>query len=253
MVGPLKKSSKGGRTHLLVVVDKFTKWIEAVPITSSTTLTAVNFIKSIILRFGVPHNIITDNGTNFTTAEFQNFCHELGIRINYASVAHPQSNGQLEKTNCLVCGGIKKRLLAPLEQATGNWIEELPAVLWSLRTTPNSSTQYTPFFLVYGAEAVLPHDLKFEAPRISGYEEEEVEEALQDDKDVVDEARDTTLARSEGYQDKLRTYQSSRLRTRTINKGVLVLRLIQEKVHKLAPQWEGPFLVSEVMGGAPTG
>src|ERR1041384_1479386 len=61
MVGPLKKSLKGGRTHLLVAVDKFTKWNEAVPITSSTALTTVNFIKSIIFRFGVPHNIITDN------------------------------------------------------------------------------------------------------------------------------------------------------------------------------------------------
>src|SRR3954469_2630190 len=98
--------------------------------------------------------------------------------------------------------------------------------------------------MVYGAEAVLPHDLKFGEPRISGYEEEEAEEALQDDKDTADEARDTSLARSEGYQDKLRTYQSSRLRTRTFNKGDPVLRLIQEKVHKLAPQWEGSFIDS---------
>src|SRR4051812_25336077 len=249
MVGTLKISSKGGRTHLLVAVDKFTNWIEVVPITSSTTLTTVNFIKSIIFRFCVPHNIITDNDTNFTAAEFQNFFQELGIKINYASVAHPQSNDQVEKANDLVCGEIKKRLLAPFEHAAGNWVEELPAVLWSLRTTPNTSTQYTPFFMVYGTESVLPHDLKFGAPRISGYEEEEAEEALQDDKDTTDEASDTTLARSEGYQDKLRTYQSSRLRTRTFNKGDLVLRLIQEKVHKLAPQWEGPFIVSEVIGG----
>src|SRR3954468_9621241 len=198
MVGPLKKSSKGGRTHLLVAVDKFTKWIEVVQITISTALTAVNFIKSIIFRFGVPHNIITDNGTNFTAVEFQNFCEELGVEINYASVAHPQSNSQVEKANGLVCGGLKKRLLAPLKQAAGNWVKELPAVLWSLRTTTNTSTQYTPFFMVYGAEAVLPHDLNFEAPRISGYEEEEVEEALQDDKDTTDGARDTNIARSEG-------------------------------------------------------
>src|ERR1041384_8066607 len=195
MVGPLKKSSKGGRTHMLVAVDKFTKWIEVVPITSSTALTAVNFIESIIFRFGVPYNIITNNGTNFTAAEFQNFCEEPGIKINYASVAHPQFNGQVEKANGLVCGGIKKRLLAPLEQAAGNWVEELTAVLWSLRTTPNTATQYTPFFMVYGAEAVLPHDLKFGEPRISEYEEEEAKEALQDDKDTADEARDTALAR----------------------------------------------------------
>ena len=137
MVGPLKKSSKGGRTHLLVAFDKFTKLIEAVPITSSTALTAVNFIKSIIFCFGVPHNIITDNGTNFTAEEFQNFCKELGIKINYASVAHPQSNGQVKKANGLVCDGIKKWLPAPLDQATSNWVEELHAVLRSLRTTPD--------------------------------------------------------------------------------------------------------------------
>ena len=143
----------------------------------------------------------------------------------------------MEKANGLVCGGLKKRLLALLEQAAGNWVEEFPAVLWSLRTSPNTATQYTPFFMVYWAEAVLPHDLKFGAPRVTGYEEEEAKEALQDDKDTADEGRDTSLAKSEGYQDKQRTYQSSRLRTRTFNKVDLVLRLIQEKVHKLAPQW----------------
>src|SRR4051812_25794083 len=103
MVGPLKKSSNGGRTHLLVEVDKFTKWIEAVPITSSTVLTTVNFTNSIIFRFGVPHNIVTDNGTNFTADEFQNLCQEVGIKINYASIALPQSNRQVEKANILVC------------------------------------------------------------------------------------------------------------------------------------------------------
>ena len=88
MVGPLKKSSKGGHTHLLVAGDKFTKWIEAIPIMTSTTATTVNFIRSIIFKFGVPHNIITDNGTNFTTEEFQDFCKGQGIKLNYASVAH---------------------------------------------------------------------------------------------------------------------------------------------------------------------
>ena len=129
MVGPRKKSSKGGHTHLLVAVDKFTTWIEAVPITSSTASTAVNFIKSIIFRFGVPHSIIADNGTNFTAEEFQNFCKDQGIKLNYASVAHPQSNGQVEKANGLVCSGIKKRLPVPLRRAAGAWVEELPSVL----------------------------------------------------------------------------------------------------------------------------
>ena len=58
---------------MLVAVDKFTKWIEATPITSSTASTAVNFIRSIIFRFGVPNCIITDNDTNFTAEEFKDF------------------------------------------------------------------------------------------------------------------------------------------------------------------------------------
>ena len=95
---------------------------------------------------------------------------------------------------------------------------------------------------------MLPHNLRFGAPRITGYEEE-ADEALADDKDTVDEARDTSLAWSEGYQDKLRTYQSSQLRTRIFNVGDLVLRIKKEKVHKLAPQWEGPYIISKVIGG----
>ena len=107
-MGPLKKSSPGGHTYLLVTVDKFSKWIEAVPITSLTASTAVNFIRSIIFRFGIPNSIITDNGTNFTAKEFKDFYADQGIKLNYTSVAHPQSNRQVEKENGLVCRGIKK-------------------------------------------------------------------------------------------------------------------------------------------------
>ena len=93
MVGKLHKSWPGGHVFLLVAVDKFTKWIEAMPVTSQDSTSVVNFIKSIVFRFGVPNNIITDNGTNFTSREFGDFCQELGIQLNFASVAHPQTNG----------------------------------------------------------------------------------------------------------------------------------------------------------------
>ena len=75
--------------HLLVAVDKFTKWIEAVPIKSQAAKTATDFIKSIINRFGVPHSIITDNGSNFISRKFQDFCDDMDIQVNYASIAHP--------------------------------------------------------------------------------------------------------------------------------------------------------------------
>jgi hypothetical protein len=65
----------------------------------------------------------------------------MGIKLKFASVAHPKTNGQVEKANGLICNRIKKRLLAPLEKAKHAWVDELPSVLWSLRTTPNAATQ----------------------------------------------------------------------------------------------------------------
>jgi SPP1 family predicted phage head-tail adaptor len=59
---------------MLVAVDKFTKWVEAAPVTTQNSMAAINFTKSITFRFGVPYNIIIDNGTNFTSKEFKNNC-----------------------------------------------------------------------------------------------------------------------------------------------------------------------------------
>jgi transposase InsO family protein len=87
------------------------KWIKAVPVTNQEATTAVKFFESIVYRYGVPNSIFTDNGTNFTSGEFQEFAKNLSIKIKYASVAHPKSNGQVEKANGLVCAGLKKQLL----------------------------------------------------------------------------------------------------------------------------------------------
>ena len=77
MVGPLRTGSSGF-THVLVAVDKFTKWIEAKPIKNLEASTAVSFIRELIFRYGVPHSIITDNGSNFDSDEFRTFCASQG-------------------------------------------------------------------------------------------------------------------------------------------------------------------------------
>jgi transposase InsO family protein len=141
MVGKLHKSYLGGHVYLLVAVDKFTKWIEAAPVTAQDSTATVNLIKSIIFRFGVPNNIITDNRTNFTSKEFKDYCEGLGIKLNFASVVHPQTNRQVEKANGLICNRLKKRLMDPLERAKHAWVHELPSVLWSLHAMPNPTTQ----------------------------------------------------------------------------------------------------------------
>jgi IS30 family transposase len=164
MVGKLHKSWPGGHVYMLVAVDKFTKWVEAALEITQDSAAIINFIKSIIFRFGVPHSITTDNGTNFTSKEFKNYCKSMGIKLNFASVAHLKTTGQVKKANGLICNGIKKRLLAPLEKAEHAWVDELPSLLWSLRTIPNVATQETPIFLVHGTEAMLLVEITHESP-----------------------------------------------------------------------------------------
>jgi hypothetical protein len=187
MVGPFKTAPEG-LTHLMVAVDKSTKWIEAKPIKKLGGSSTIKFFNDIITRYGVPHSIITDNGTNFAKGFFAEYYGQKGIWLDLASVMHPQSNGQVEKANGLILAGIKPRLVEPLERSAGCWVEELPSVLWSLRTTPNRFVGFMPFFLVYEAEVVLPTDIEFDAPRVVQYMEKQAKEAREDGVDLLEEA-----------------------------------------------------------------
>ena len=101
LVGPLKRAPEGF-THLLVTMDKFTKWIEARPITMIKSEQTVLFFTDIIHRFGVPNSIITDNDIQFMGKKFLWFCVDHHIRIDWATVAHPRTNGQVEHANGMV-------------------------------------------------------------------------------------------------------------------------------------------------------
>ena len=101
--------------------------------------------------------------------------------------------------------------------------------------------------MVYGAEAVLPSDIRHDSPRVAAYVEADNGKARQDSLDLLDEERDIAAACSAIYQQDLCHYHSHRVKIRTFQEGYLVLRLIQDQIdmHKLSPPWEGPFVVSK--------
>ena len=103
-----------------------------------------------------------------------------------------------------------------LKKFAGRWVEELPAVLWSLRATPNRSIGLTPFFLTYGSEVVLPSDLDYGAPRVKAFDPATATEAQRDAMEILEEARLVTLLRSARYQQTLRRYHERRIRERTM-------------------------------------
>ena len=84
---------------MLVTIDKFTKWIEARPISVIKSEQAVLFFLDIIHRFRVPNSIIIDNGTQFTGKKFIRFYDEQHIRVYWVAIAHPQTNRQVERAN----------------------------------------------------------------------------------------------------------------------------------------------------------
>jgi hypothetical protein len=121
--------------------------------------------------------------------------------------------------------------------------------VWSLRITPSRTTGFTPFFLVYGMEVVLPTDLEYRSRRVRGYDVGINLRAREDSLDELDEARSVALMLSARYQQALRCYQARKIRRREFNEGDLVLRLRQDNRgrHKLSPPWEGLYVVVKVL------
>jgi hypothetical protein len=198
MIGPFT-TAPGGFTHVLVAIDKFTKWIEYKPITKLTPDRVIDFISDILHRFGFANTIITDLGSNFTANQFWEFYENVCIEVKYVSVAHPRANGQVERANGMIIEGLKKRLYDENSKKGRKWIHELPHVVWRLRTQPSKATGQTPFFLVYGSEAILPADIMWKSPRVEMYNEGKVDEARQLELDSVEEACCTALIQLARY------------------------------------------------------
>jgi transposase InsO family protein len=224
LVDPLQKAP-GGFSHLLVAIDKFSKWIEVRPLTSIRSEQAVAFLTNIIHRFGVPNSIITDNGTQFTGKKFLDFCEDHHIRVDWAVVAHPMTNGQVERANGMILQGLKPRIYNDLNKFGKRWMKELTSVVWSLRTTLSQATGFSPFFLVYGAEAILPTDLEYGSPRTRAYDDQSNQTSREDSLDQLEEARDMALLHSARYQQSLRRYHTRGVWPRDFQVGDLVLRL----------------------------
>jgi hypothetical protein len=165
-------------------------------------------------------------------------------------VAHPRFNGQVERANGMVLQGIKDRIFDDASQYATRWLAELPHVIWGLRTQVSSATRYSPFFLVYGSEAVLPTDLAFGTPCIQQYEEGTTEETRKVDFGSIEEHCVAALMRHTRHEQQLRRYHDRNVHERSFNVGDLVLRRIHDTtgMHKLSAPWEVPFIVMEVVG-----
>ncbi|GKC62735.1 reverse transcriptase domain-containing protein, partial [Tanacetum coccineum] len=140
IAGPFPEGP-GKVKFLIVAMDYFTKWIEAKPVATITGNQVKKFVwENIVCRFGLPGEIISDNGKQFRDNPFKDWCEKLCIQQHFASVKHPQTNGLVERANRSLGEGIKARL----GKDNKNWMEEISHVLWAHRTMVKSSNETTP-------------------------------------------------------------------------------------------------------------
>ena len=174
----------GNKKYLLVCTDYFTKWFEVEPLANIRDVDVKRFIwKNIVTQFGVPNVLISDNSLQFDSRAFRKYCSNLGIKNKYSTPAYPQGNEQAEAINKVIVNGLKKRL----DDAKGRWVEELPHVLWTYKTTPRKSTRETPFSMTYGAEAVILLESGFPTMRSSAFTSNGNNELLKRNLDQIGE------------------------------------------------------------------
>lgn len=137
--------------------------------------------------------VVTDNDTQFVDKNFQKLMARFSISHGFTSVEHRPTNGQAATANRVILRALKHRL----DEAKGNWFEELPHVLWDYRTTPHSSTGESPFWLTYGSEVVIPVKIGELTWRTSHSNSPEInKQAIQEEIDLEENPRSGFSPRS---------------------------------------------------------
>ena len=183
-----------------MAVDYFTKWAEVEALANIRDMNVKKFVwKNIVTRFGMLDSFISDNGLQFDSGAFCEFCSDLSIKNRYSTTAYPQSNSQAEATNKAIVNKLKKRL----DGAKGRWAEKLPNVLWAYQTTSRRSIGETLFFLTFGAEAVISTEINLCSARVVEFAPTQNDRLLMESLDFLEEYREAVTIRLAEYQQKL--------------------------------------------------
>ena len=149
-------TTKDKYKHILVLVDSYSKWVELFPLrTQEASEVASVLFMEIISRYGAPRSILSDRGQSFMAKLVKALSELFEIKRYYTSPYHPMTNGMTECKNTYILQALR----AYCKGQQDDWPEILPGIMMAYRSTPaTQSTQYSPFFMLYGREMRLPID-----------------------------------------------------------------------------------------------
>ena len=191
---------------------------------------------------------MTDNGSQFISFDFQDFCKEWGIKLSFSTPRYPKANRQAESTNKTIIKNIKKWL----KKAKGLWADELLGVLWAYQTTAHTSIGETPFLLAYGTKAVIPIECGIPFARYMWLDENTNHKLLNHNLDAINELCDKAHLCTTLYQQKVAQHYNKNIRVRMFKIRDWILRRVFQNtkeagVDKLGPNWEGPYKITKVV------
>ena len=239
-LGPLPATDSGHR-YILVFVDYFTRWTIAIPVPDTTAdTTARVFLEQVVYQHGVPQSVITDNGTAFANSLLTELTRQLGVRKIKISPGHPQTNGRVERWNHTVT----TMLRSYADDYRTNWPQILPAVTFAYNTSKHSVTGHSPYFLNHGFEARLPVDAELSLPATDATDVASYTHSL------LQTLEDGHFAARE-LQERLARAQERRMNKRTpssLEVGQYAYIRNPNPSDKLAPRFQGPFLITATSG-----
>jgi hypothetical protein len=243
ILGPLPLTERGNK-YVLVCADYFTKWVECIPIRNQEAETiAEALVEQVFTRFGIPHELHSDQGRNFEGKVMERVCELLGIYKTRTTPYHPQSDGMVERFNRSLCDALSKIL-----EKENNWDVLVPYVCMQYRASTHSATGCTPSLLMFGREMRIPLDVVY--PPI-------VPSMYKDTEDYVDQLEDKLVKAAEfarrhlDAQFDLRekhcaNYSRSALEL-DLQKPVYVFNpsVGKGRSPKFARNWKGPYQIIE--------
>jgi transposase InsO family protein len=161
-LGPFNLKSNQ-KAYILVETDYMTKRVEAVALSKMIEEAVIKFLFELFVHYGLPREVITDGGSQFTAHKITTTLHNYHIKHRVTSPYHPQENRQVESTNKV----LEEILTKKVSKNYQNWVVELPNALWAYRTTFRNTTGYSPYHLVYGKEPIFSIEFEIKTLRMA--------------------------------------------------------------------------------------
>ena len=238
--GPITPTSRRGNRYIISLTDVLSKFVIAKAVKDCSATTTVNFLTDdVILKYGTPTCILTDNGTHFTAQMTNDLFNKLGGTHLYTTAYHPQTNGQIERFNATMDG----KIASLCNERRTDWDEVLQFVTFNYNTSIHATTKITPFEMMHGRQATLPFDQQ--QALITLTQDVEHGKKLQNYLEkLVDEARKNIQQAQQQYKSR---YDQHRQEL-SLKINDLILIKTRNMRSKFDVRYEGPFQVTKQLG-----